>query len=117
MDLKFCTKCRIVEHNVEDYPIVLEKLSNKNNINVLSGVPKHELLNHKKMQIVTRHGIRIGDDNPQITKIQNKNDNYPNPHKKNIYLIMLQKYLKSYHIRKKMKNVRSKPLTNSYKSL
>ena len=57
---------------------MLDKISNKSNINLLSSFPKHKVLNHKNLQIVTRHGTRIGVDKPQITKIQNNNDKYPN---------------------------------------
>ena len=41
MDLKLCTKCGVGEHILEECPLMLEKLSNKMNIHILSGVPKH----------------------------------------------------------------------------
>ena len=69
-------------HSLEDFPIILEKIINKKNVNILFGVPKHEAPNTKNMHIITKQGMKIGGDNPNITKIQRKENNYPNPNKK-----------------------------------
>ena len=63
---------------------MLEKI-NKKNVNVLSCVQKHDIINTKNLHIVTQQGTKIGNDNPQISKIQENND-YPDPVKeKQIY--------------------------------
>ena len=59
---------------------MLDKISKKKNINVLSCVQKHDVMNTKNLHIVTRQGTKIGNDNPRISKIKEKND-YPNPTK------------------------------------
>ena len=55
---------------------MLDKI-NKKNVNVLSCVQKHDVINTKKLHIVTRQGTKIGNGNPCIRKIKEKND-YPN---------------------------------------
>ena len=54
MNLKLCTRCGVREHSLEDFPVVLKKLLNKNNINLVSGVPKNDMIKNKNLQIVTR---------------------------------------------------------------
>ena len=50
---------------------------NKKNVNVLSCIQKHDVINTKNLHIITRQGTKIGSDNPRISKIKEKND-YPN---------------------------------------
>ena len=57
---------------------MLEKISNKKNVNVLSCVQKNDVLTTKNLHIVTRQGTKIGPDNPQISKIEDTNV-YPDP--------------------------------------
>ena len=59
---------------------MLDKINKKKNVNVLSCVQKHDVINAKNLHIVTRQGTTIGNDNPHISKIKEKND-YPNPTK------------------------------------
>ena len=56
---------------------MLDKINKKKNVNVLSCVQKHDVINTKNLHIVTRQGTKIGNDNPRISKIKEKND-YPN---------------------------------------
>ena len=84
-DLKFCTSCGVWDHSLEDYPTMNENINKNKNINVLSCVQKHDIINTKNLHIVTRQGTKTGNDNPQISKIKEKNV-YPNPVKeKQIY--------------------------------
>ena len=41
------------------FSIILEKIMNKNNVNHLSRVPKHEVLNTKKLKVITRQGTKL----------------------------------------------------------
>ena len=59
---------------------MINKINKKKNVNVLSCVQKHDIINTKNLHIVTRQGTKIGDDNPRISKIKEKND-YPDPFK------------------------------------
>ena len=64
---------------------MLEKINTKKNVNVLSYVQKHDVINTKNIHIVTRQGTQIGSDNSQISKIKETNI-YPNPrHEKQTY--------------------------------
>ena len=64
---------------------MLEKINTKKNVNVLSCVQKHDVINTKNLHNVTRQGTKIGPDNPRISKIKEKNV-YPDPLKeKQIY--------------------------------
>ena len=84
-DLKFCTSCGVGDHSLEDCPTMLEKINKKKNVNVLSCVQKHDIINTNNLHIVTQKGTKIGNDNPRISKIKEKNV-YPNPVKeKQIY--------------------------------
>ena len=78
MDLKFCSSCRVENHSLEDYPTMLEKINKNKNINVLLSVQKCDVIHTKNLQIVTRKGTKMGNENPRISKIKN-NDDYPNP--------------------------------------
>ena len=69
-DLKLCTSCRVGDHSLEDFPTMLEKINKKKNVNVLSCVQKHDIINTKNLHIVTRQGTKIGNDNPRISKIK-----------------------------------------------
>jgi hypothetical protein len=60
IDLKFCNICGVGDHSLEDYPIVLEKVMNKRNVNLLHIVPKHDILNSKNLHVVTHSGA--GED-------------------------------------------------------
>ena len=57
---------------------MLEKINNKKNVNVLSCVQKHDVLNTKNLHIVTQQGTKTGPNNPQISKIKSTNG-YPYP--------------------------------------
>ena len=48
----------------------------------MSCVNKCDIIPTKNLHVVTRQGTKIGNDNPCISKIKNK-DNYPNPIKQN----------------------------------
>lgn len=71
--LTFYTKCGVGDHSLEYFPIMLEKLMNKRNINHLSKVHKNDMVNTKNLQIITRKGTNIGDDEIKInsTVLQN----------------------------------------------
>ena len=56
---------------------MLDKIDKKKNINVLSCIQKHDVIHTKNLHIVTWQGTKIGNDNPRISKINEKND-YPN---------------------------------------
>ena len=56
---------------------MLEKISNKKNVNVLFSVRKCYIVETKNLQIVTWQGTQIGTDNPEISKIEIK-EYYPN---------------------------------------
>ena len=76
MDLKFCTSCGVGDHSLEDFPTMIDKINKKKNVNVLSCVQKHDIININNLHIVTWQGTKIGNDNLQISKIKEKND-YP----------------------------------------
>ena len=64
---------------------MLEKRTKNKNVNVLLCVQKQDTINTKNLHIVTRQGTKTGSDNPQISKIKEKNV-YPDPVKeKQIY--------------------------------
>ena len=77
-DLLFCTSCGVGDHSLEDFPTMLEKINKKKNVNVLSCVQKHDIINTNNLHIVTRQGTKIGNDNPWIRKRKEKKD-YPDP--------------------------------------
>ena len=52
---------------------MLKKINEKKNVNVLSCVQKHDIINTKNLHIVTWQGTKIGNDNPRIRKIKEKN--------------------------------------------
>ena len=79
---------------------MLEKINKKKNVNVLSCVQKHDIINTKNLRIVTRQGMKIGNDNPQISKIKEKNV-YPDPVKEKKNIKMQQIYLENLLDRKK----------------
>ena len=47
-----------------------DKINKEKNVNVLSCVQKHDIINTKNLHIVTRQGTKIGSDNPHIRKIK-----------------------------------------------
>ena len=57
---------------------MIDKINKKKNVNFLSCVQKHDIINTKNLHVVTRQGTKIGNDNPQIRKIKENND-YPDP--------------------------------------
>ena len=57
---------------------MLEKINTNKNVNVLSCVQKNDVINTKKLHIVTRQGTKTGSDNSRISKIKEKNV-YPDP--------------------------------------
>ena len=59
---------------------MFDKRNKNKNVNVLSCVQKHDVMNTKNLHQVTWQGTKIGNDNPRISKIKEKND-YPNPAK------------------------------------
>ena len=59
---------------------MLDKINKNKNVNVLSCVQKHDVMNTKNLHIVTQQGTKIRNDNPCISKIKENND-YPNPTK------------------------------------
>ena len=82
IDLKYCNTCGVGDHSLEDCPIMLENIINKMSVNNLSCVPKSDVHIVKNLQVITRHGTRIGYDNDIIEPIKHieKND-YPNSKK------------------------------------
>ena len=56
---------------------MLDKINKKKNVNVLSWIQKHDVINTKNLHIVTRQGTKIRSDNTRISTIKDKND-YPN---------------------------------------
>ena len=52
---------------------MLEKINKKKNVNVLLCVQKHDIINTINFHIVTRQATKIGNDNPRISKIKEKN--------------------------------------------
>ena len=77
-DLKLCTSCGVGDHSLEDFPTMIDKINKKKNVNVLSCIQKHDIINTNNLHIVTQQGTKIGNDNPRISKIKEKND-YPDP--------------------------------------
>ena len=69
------------DHSLEDCLIILEKINKKKNVNVFSCVQKCDIIPTNNLHVVTRQGMKTGNDNPHISKIKNKDD-YPNPIKK-----------------------------------
>ena len=64
---------------------MLEKINKKKNVNVLSCVQKHDIINTNNLHIVTWQGMKTRNDSPQISNIKEKNV-YPDPVKeKQIY--------------------------------
>ena len=51
---------------------MLEKINNKKNVNVFFSVSKCYIVQIKNLQIVSWQGTQIRTDNPQISKIKNK---------------------------------------------
>lgn len=54
---------------------------NINNVNHLSRLPKHEVLNSKKLQVITRQGTRTGEDKEKGISIIMQKYDYSNPTK------------------------------------
>ena len=68
--LTFCTSYGVGDHSLEDFPTMLDEINEKKNVNVLSCVQKHDVINTKNLHIVTRQGTKIGSDNPHISKMK-----------------------------------------------
>ena len=73
------------DHSLEDYPTMLDGINKKKNVNVLLCVQKHDVINTKNLHIVTRKGTKIGNDNPCISKIKEKNDYLSSTKQKQLY--------------------------------
>ena len=71
------------DQSLEDFPTILDKINKKKNVNFLSCVPKSDIIHTKNLHIVTRQGMKIGCDNPIISKIKDKIE-YPNPIKQKL---------------------------------
>ena len=56
IDLKYCNACGVGYHSLEDFPIMLENIINKKLVKNLSCVPKSDVHNVKKLQIITGFG-------------------------------------------------------------
>ena len=69
IDLKFFTKCGVSDLSLEDYPIVLEKIMIDKKVNLLSSVPKHEVINSRNLHAITKQGTKIGGDNMSINQL------------------------------------------------
>ena len=93
-DLNFCISCGVGDHSLEDCPTMLEKINKKKKNNVLLSVKKCDVIRTKNLQIVTRQGTKIGNGDPQISKIKKKND-YPNPIIQINYIMMHLTYFKN----------------------
>ena len=52
-DLKFCTSRGVGDHSLEDCPTMLDKINKNKNVNVLSCVQKHDVMNTNNLHIVT----------------------------------------------------------------
>jgi len=55
--LNFCNICGVDDLSIEDFQIMLGKLRNRRTINLLQIMPKHEVLNTKNLNVITRFGI------------------------------------------------------------
>ena len=62
------------DHPLEDCPMMLNKINKNKNVNVLSCVQKSNVICTNNLQIVTRQGQKIGNDNPRISKLKRKDD-------------------------------------------
>ena len=80
---------------------MLDKINKKKNVNVLSCIQKHDIINTNNLHIVTWQGTKIGNENPRISKIKEKND-YPDPVKQKNYIKTQQMYLENLLERKKL---------------
>ena len=78
IELKFCTKCGFSDHSLEDFPIMLEKIMNKRNVDHLSRVHKKYVLYTKNLHIITRQGTRVGEEKEKNTSTILQNHEYPN---------------------------------------
>ena len=64
---------------------MLDKINKKKNINVLLCVQKHDVINTNNLHIVTQQWTKIGNDNPRIRKIKEKNDYLNSTKQKQLY--------------------------------
>ena len=80
---------------------MLEKINAKKNVNFLSCVQKNDVINTKKLHIVTWQGTKTGSDNPIISKIKEKNV-YPDPLKENKHTKKQPMYSKNLHDKNKL---------------
>jgi hypothetical protein len=48
------------DHSLEDFPIILDKVMNKIDVNLLHKIPKQDVLNSKNIHVVMRLGA--GED-------------------------------------------------------
>jgi len=59
-NLKFYNICGVGDHSLEYYPITLEKVTNKRNVNLLQTIPKKEILNSKNFHVISWSGAGEG---------------------------------------------------------
>ena len=79
INLKFCNTCKVRDHSLWDYPILLEKSIDKKSVNSLSCVPKSNVQCAKNLQVITRCGTRTGFDKNTIEPIKHiENNDYLN---------------------------------------
>ena len=77
--MKFCIKCGVGDHSLEDFPIIILKIMSKKNVYHLSRVPKDEVLNTKNLHIITRQGTKVGEDKAKGINSSFQKYDYHNP--------------------------------------
>jgi hypothetical protein len=50
------------DHSLEYYSITLDNIINRKHVNLFQSIPRHQILNSKKLHVVTRLGENIGED-------------------------------------------------------
>lgn len=75
IDLKFCGNCGVMGHSLEDCLVMLERITNKKNVDLPSCVSKNELKCIKNANIITRNGTNT--NNIEISKAKDNNQEYP----------------------------------------
>jgi hypothetical protein len=82
IDLKLCNICSVGDHSLEEFPIVLEKIMTRKNVNLLHAVSKEAVLNSNNLNIITRYGTGRDINNTTLHDQQRRKDSFfPNPDK------------------------------------
>jgi hypothetical protein len=82
IDLKFCNICDVSDHSLEEFPIILDKIMTRKNVNLLHAVSKQEVLNSNNLNIITRSGAGRDINNTTLHDQQRRKDSFfPNPDK------------------------------------